>query len=242
MHTERRTKSPSRQKLELDGSSIHPFVLSFGVPGFTMWWLDRFFPRTQKVHRWGGDNDLTLFYLSFLSPSSGHCVSTLQVPNDHHQQQVQDSSLLSWPARSRSTLPHHGLFEPLLWLMTSSVSGNRSSPGLCCFLRSSFASSVVSFFKLPSGQTPHTSEHLWQDSAPNIWTAALTGLCLSLLNLTTPQCPAFPNSLNPAVTASLMHSLHIHRYQPRPLCIITYSYKLHQFFLCWICYFSTGWS
>lgn len=43
------------------------------VGAFTMWWSDRFFPRTQKIHRWGGDNDLTLFYLLF---------STLQVPHD----------------------------------------------------------------------------------------------------------------------------------------------------------------
>lgn len=103
------------------------------------------------------------------------------------------TSILSRPPRSRSTLLPHGLFEPSLWFMTSSVSGNRSSPGLCCFLRSS-TSSVGSLFKLPSGQTPQTSGHLWQDSAPNIWTAAQTGLCLSLLNLTTPQRPAFPNS------------------------------------------------
>lgn len=73
MHTERRAKSISRQMLELDSSSNYTFVLNFGVQVFTMSWSDRFSSRTQKVHRWGGDNDLTLFFLLF---------STLQVTHD----------------------------------------------------------------------------------------------------------------------------------------------------------------
>jgi hypothetical protein len=147
--------------------------------------------------------------------------------------------------------------------MSSSVSGSRSSPVLRCFPRSPFASSVGSFFKLSSDQTPQTPRYqFWQDCPDrhldtssdrtlprhldissdrtlpqtDTWTPALTGLCLSLLNATTSKYLVFPSSLSPVIIASLIHSLRItHRYKSCPLCIITYRYNLCQFFLCWIC-------